>query len=72
MSWKCGTYVGEQRFIDWFGRKPEGKRPLGSCRRGRENNIKMVLQDIGCWLDLTSCVSGKRQVTVWCNPTVYI
>jgi hypothetical protein len=37
-------------------RKPEGKRSLGSRRRGRENNIKMVLQDIGCGLDLISCV----------------
>ena len=58
---ECGS---EQRCIDWFGRKPEGKRSLRSRRRGREDNIKMVLQDIGCGLDLISYVSGKR------NPTV--
>ena len=28
-------------------RKPEGKRPLGKPRRGWENNIKMVLQEVG-------------------------
>lgn len=42
--------MGQQRSIDWFVRKPEAKRPLGSCRRGRENNIKMVLQDVGLTL----------------------
>jgi len=70
MSRKCGTYVGEQRCVCWFGLKPEGKSFLRSRRRGREDDIKMVLQDIGCGLDLISCVSGKRQVMVWCNPTV--
>jgi hypothetical protein len=29
-------------------RKPEGKRPLGSPRRGWEDNIKMDLQEVGC------------------------
>ena len=29
--------------------KPEGKRPLGRPRRRRENNIKMDLQEVGCW-----------------------
>jgi hypothetical protein len=70
MSRKCGTYVGEQRCIDWFDRKTEGKRSLGSRGCGREDNIKMVLQDIGCGFDLISCVSEKRQVMVWCNATV--
>jgi hypothetical protein len=27
--------------------KPEGKRPLGRPRRGREDNIKMDLQGVG-------------------------
>jgi hypothetical protein len=30
-------------------RKPEGKRPLGRPRRRREDNIKMDLQEVGCW-----------------------
>ena len=29
--------------------KPEGKRPLGRPRRRREYNIKMDLQEEGCW-----------------------
>jgi hypothetical protein len=29
--------------------KPEGKRPLGRPRRRWEGNIKMDLQEVGCW-----------------------
>jgi len=29
--------------------KPEGKRPLGRTRRRWEDNIKMDLQEVGCW-----------------------
>ena len=29
--------------------KPEGKRPLGRPRHRWEYNIKMDLQEIGCW-----------------------
>jgi hypothetical protein len=36
--------------------KPEGKRPLGRPRRRWENNIKMVLQEVGeghvDWMEL--------------------
>ena len=36
--------------------KPEGKRPLGRPRRRWEDNIKMVLQKVGCvdmdWIEL--------------------
>jgi len=36
--------------------KPEGKRPLGRHRRRWEDNIKMVLQEVGCggvdWIEL--------------------
>jgi hypothetical protein len=28
--------------------KPEGKRPLGSTRRRREDNIKIDIQEEGC------------------------
>jgi len=37
--------------------KPEGKRPLGRPRQRWEDNIKMVLQEVGCggmdWIELT-------------------
>ena len=29
--------------------KPEGKRPLGRPRRRWEDNIKMDIQEVGCW-----------------------
>ena len=29
--------------------KPEGKRPLGRPRLRREGNIKIGLQEVGCW-----------------------
>jgi hypothetical protein len=29
--------------------KPDGKRPLGRPRLRREDNIKMDLQEVGCW-----------------------
>jgi hypothetical protein len=36
--------------------KPEGKRPLGRPRRIWEDNIRMVLQEVGCgvidWIEL--------------------
>jgi hypothetical protein len=30
--------------------KPEGERPLCRSRRRREDNIKMNLQEVGCWV----------------------
>jgi hypothetical protein len=30
--------------------KPEGKRPLGRPRRRWDVNIKMDLQEVGCWV----------------------
>jgi len=36
--------------------KPEGKRPMGRPRRRWEDNIKMVLQEVGCvgmdWIEM--------------------
>ena len=43
------------RIGDWRGvcriivGKPEGKIPLGRSRRRWEDNIKMDLQEVGCW-----------------------
>jgi hypothetical protein len=33
--------------------KPEGKRPLGRPRHRWEDNMKMVLQDVGVWTGLS-------------------
>jgi hypothetical protein len=47
MGWECSTYGGEERFIEGFGGKPEGKRPVGRPRRREGDNIKMDLQVVG-------------------------
>jgi hypothetical protein len=51
MSRACCTYGGEERFIQGFGGKPEGKRPFGRPRRRWEDNIETVLQKwcVGVW-----------------------
>jgi len=41
MSWACSARD--------LVRKSEGKRPLGRPRRKWEDNIKMDLQEVGCW-----------------------
>ena len=49
--------MGERRGVNRIlVGKPEGKRPLGRPRRRWEDNIKMVLQQVGCggmdWMGL--------------------
>jgi len=49
--------MGERRGIYRFlVGKPEGKRPLGRPRPRLEDNIKMILQEVGCgcmdWIEL--------------------
>jgi len=48
---------------DTYGR-PEGKRPLGRCRGGREKNIKMNLQEVEWedidWIDLAQDRDRRR------------
>ena len=42
--------MGESRGIQRVSvGKPEGKRPLVRPRHRWEDNIKMVLQEVGCW-----------------------
>jgi len=56
MGVECRAYGREERHIQGFGGKLEGKRPLGRPRRRWEDNIKMDLQEVGCggmdWIDL--------------------
>jgi hypothetical protein len=47
MGGAFSTYGREQRYIQGFGGKPKGKRPLGRTKRRGESNIKMDLQDVG-------------------------
>ena len=56
MGGEYGTYGGGEKRVRGFGRKPEGKSPLGRPRRRWEDNIKMDLQEMGCggmdWIEL--------------------
>ena len=45
---RYSAYGGEERPIQGFSGKPEGKRPLGIPRRRWEENIKMDHQEVGC------------------------
>ena len=47
MGWACNAYEGEERYIEGFVGKPEGKRPLGRPRGRWEDNNKMDLQEVG-------------------------
>jgi len=42
--------MGEERWVyRFFVGKPEGRRPLGRPRRRWVDNIRMDLQEVGCW-----------------------
>jgi len=41
---------GEERCIEDFGGKPEGKRPLGKPIHRYDNNTRMELQEL-VWVD---------------------
>ena len=44
------AHMGERRgVLRVLVGKPEGQRPLGRPRRRWEDNIKMDLQEVGCW-----------------------
>jgi hypothetical protein len=65
-------YGGEERLLQVFGGKAEGKRPLRRPRRRWEDNIKKDIQEVGCgdmtgssWLrmgtDGGNCVCGNER-----------
>ena len=43
--------------------KPNEKRPLGKPRRGRDDNIKMDLQEMGC--EDTGCFDMDQDMDRW-------
>jgi hypothetical protein len=57
---RMGKRRGVYRVLVW---KPEGKRPLGTLRRGWDGNIKMDVQEVGFWgYGLDRGGSGKGQL----------
>ena len=49
MGGACSTY-GEMRGVyKVLLRRHEGKRPVGRTRRRWVDNIRMDLQEVGCW-----------------------
>ena len=46
MGEACSNYWKEERVL--MG-KSKGKRPLGRPKRRLEDNIRMDLQEVGCW-----------------------
>jgi len=49
MGRACSMY-GERRGVyRVLVGKPEGRRPLERPRHRQEDNIKMYLQEVGCW-----------------------
>ena len=48
MGRACSAYGGGGVYRVLVG-EHEGKRPLGRHRRRWEDNIKMDLQEVGCW-----------------------
>ena len=56
--------------------KPEGKRLLGRPRHRWEDDIKMDLQELGCWVMDWIKLAQDRQVAGTCRrsnePLVYI
>jgi hypothetical protein len=48
--------------------KPEGKRPMGRPRLRWEDNIKIDLQEVGCWgMDWIQLAQDKGQVVGTCE-----
>jgi hypothetical protein len=56
MGGACSTYGEGGGVYRVLMGKPEGKRPLGRPRRRWEDNVRMVLQEVGCrcknWIGL--------------------
>jgi hypothetical protein len=49
MSEACSMYAGGERRVQGFGWKPEGKRQPGRTGHRWEDNVKIDLQEVGCW-----------------------
>jgi len=68
MGGACSAYRGGRDVYRILVRKSEGKRPLRRPRRRWEDNIKIVLQEVGCGdVDWIEVAHGKGQVAGTCE-----
>jgi len=49
MSGACSVHGERRGLYEFMVGKPEGEKPLRRHRRRLEDNIKMDLQEVGCW-----------------------
>jgi hypothetical protein len=56
MGWACSTYDDRRRLYRFLVEELDGEIPLGRPRRRWEDNVKMILQEVGCggmdWIEL--------------------
>ena len=50
MGGACSAYEERRGVYRVLVGKPEGKRPLETPRHRWEDNIKMDLEEVGCWV----------------------
>jgi hypothetical protein len=63
MGRACSTHETKRNAYMILVGRPEGKRPLGRSRRGREDNIKVDLREIG-WGSM-DCIDVAQDRDRW-------
>jgi hypothetical protein len=51
MGESCCTHGRDDKCIQYFVNKPEGKRPFGTLMLRWEDNTRKVVRETGCGLD---------------------
>jgi len=71
MGGVCSAYGGEESRIEGFDGKPERKRSLGRPRLRCVDNIKMDVQEVGCWgMDWIELAQHRDRWQALVNPVM--